>query len=323
MPKFRIGYFGDGPWASRALERLSEFSDEVEVVFVTPREDMRDPELRRLAAAMGCPFRIYENINAEDALAELRADKLDLLVSMSFNQIMRSDFLASARHGAINCHAGALPRYRGRNVLNWALINGETEFGITVHHVDEGIDTGDIILQSSVPILQEDRYIDLLEKAYAECATLLITGIRSIAFGNAGRLPQPRSGGFYCGRRIAGDEWIDWRQGATRIHNLIRGISDPGPGARFAIGDKIHAVHRSFLVEDAPSYIGTPGEVVGRTDGGVIVKTGDTVIGLTDCVENSSDSIRFPPRWRIGTRLLGRTDFRLLRLERAAGLEFV
>ncbi len=320
MARFRIGYFGDGPWASLALERISASRPDVEVVFVTPRSDTRDPDLQRLAGEIGCPFRIFENINANDVVADLHAMDLDLIVSMSFNQIMKKDFLGAARHGVINCHAGALPRYRGRNVLNWALINGETEFGVTVHFVDEGIDTGDIILQAMVPIAPSDCYAELLDKAYGACADTLIAAIDQIARGTATRTPQPATGGFYCGRRRPGDEWIDWTWPSERIHNLVRGISDPGPGARFSIGETVYAVHRSVLVPDAPAYIGTPGEVVGRTGDGVLVKTGSSVIGLARCVDTTEDTEQFTPRWPIGTRLLGAVEYRLARLEAAADM---
>jgi methionyl-tRNA formyltransferase len=323
MSRFRIGYLGDGPWASRALEKLARFGDEIEVAFVSPRAENQDPKLQLLASQIGCPFRIYDDINSDEALSEIRALDLDLLVSMSFNQIMGQSFLESAKHGAINCHAGALPSYRGRNVLNWAIINGETEFGVTVHFVDQGIDTGDVILQSMVSIAPEDRYADLLEKAYSECAELLIVAIRKIAAGTANRTPQPLAGGFYCGRRVTGDEWIDWNWGSEKIHNLVRGISEPGPGAWFAIGGKVHAAHRSFLLGGTSDYIGTLGEVVGRTELGVLVKAGDNVVGISDCVQVSGGGPNFRPNWRIGTRLQGRMEYRLQRLERALGLDLI
>ena len=87
---------------------------------------------------------------------------------MSFDQIFKSEIIYLSKHKIINCHAGKLPFYRGRNVLNWVLINDE-EFGITVHYVDEGIDTGDIILQKKFPISDQDNYKTLLEKSYRMC----------------------------------------------------------------------------------------------------------------------------------------------------------
>jgi methionyl-tRNA formyltransferase len=97
---------------------------------------------------------------------------------MSFNQIFREEIMNMPPLKTINCHAGQLPFYRGRNILNWALINDEKCFGITVHYVDSGIDTGDIILQRTYPINDADNYKSLLEVAYTECANILYDAIK-------------------------------------------------------------------------------------------------------------------------------------------------
>ena len=96
---------------------------------------------------------------------------------MSFNQIFKRQIIDLTRYKIINCHAGQLPFYRGRNILNWALINDESEFCITVHCVDEGIDTGDIILQDLHPIQDIDNYAMLLNRAYIECANILYKAV--------------------------------------------------------------------------------------------------------------------------------------------------
>ena len=96
---------------------------------------------------------------------------------MSFNQIFKTEIINLPKLKTINCHAGKLPFYRGRNILNWALINDEKEFGITVHYIDEGIDTGDIVLQRTYPISDEDNYSTLLQVSYVECANILYDAI--------------------------------------------------------------------------------------------------------------------------------------------------
>ena len=141
-----IGYFADGPWSHQALDKL--LSDEgVEVKFVCARNDRPDPLLKDIATGRGISFITHPNVNSDDFLARISGLKCDLFVSMSFDQIFRKRLIELPIHQSINCHAGKLPFYRGRNILNWALINDEGEFGITVHYIDEGIDTGDIILQ--------------------------------------------------------------------------------------------------------------------------------------------------------------------------------
>lgn len=320
MSRLRIGYFGDGQWASHALEGIIARSDIFDVVFVVPRFDTVDPALARISKKNSVDFLLVENVNDPEWVENVRAMEIDVIVSMSFNQIMKAELANSARIAAINCHAGDLPRYRGRNVINWAIINGESSLGITVHLIDSGIDTGDIIDQSRIGIDDRDSYAEVLEKAYPECASVLISSLEKIADGTWSARPQPLDGGFYCSRRREGDEWIDWELPSVRINNLVRGISHPGPGAYFAIGTEVYAAHRSSLVPEVPNYIGVPGDVVGRDDAGVVVKTGDSVLRLERCSTAGNNNCVFSPKWRIGTRLAGKTEYRLARLERIAGI---
>lgn len=317
MSKLKIGYFGDGPWASIALERLLSRSTDFEIAFVVPRFDSQDPKLRQLAASAQCPFIVNSDVNSAEAREELAEFGADIFVSMSFNQILRSSFLSIPPMGVINCHARALPRYRGRNVLNWAIINGENEFGITVHYVDEGIDTGDIVHQRNIPITERENYSDLLKIAHTECANVLIESLDMIKDEKIVRKPQSLFGhGFYCGRRRDGDEWVDWGWTSKRIRDFVRGICDPGPGAQFAINNDIFTCQAAEIIEECPVYIGNEGEVVGRDDTGVIVKTGDTALRLTLCRRPGESQTNFTPKWPIGKRLMGRLEYRLFRLEK-------
>lgn len=303
----KLGYFGDGPWASRVLEALVE-SKRFDIAFITPRYDRQDPELRAWAEQLGVPFIPHQNVNSPSFLEHIARFNCDLFVSMSFDQIMKSDIINLAPQGFINCHAGALPFYRGRNPLNWALINGEPSFGVTVHYIDVGIDSGDIIVRRLVDIAQDDTYADLLEKAYGACSGALLQALDEIADGTAPRVVQDKIHpvGFYCGRRVPGDEWIDWSLPSERIRNLVRALSLPGPGAR-TLGDVgVVAVLGARTIVGAPDYIGTVGEVVGRTKEGVVIKTGDSTLLLTEVAfvnGNDESGPSFVPTWRIGTRL--------------------
>ena len=224
----KIGYFADGPWSHKAIERITE-CEELEIVFIVPRFDTQDPVLKAWADKLSVPFIPVQDVNTPEFLAQMDEYKPDLLVSMSFNQILKKDIIYYAPKGFINCHAGALPFYRGRNPLNWALINGEKHFGITVHYVDEGIDTGDIIEQRFFPITQNDNYGSLLEVAIEECAEVLFAGIQKVHQGNFRRIVQDdiHPVGTYFGIRTFGDENIDFNWSAKRCFNFIRAISEP------------------------------------------------------------------------------------------------
>ena len=203
---------------------------------------------------------------------------------MSFNQIFRSTITNLPRYKTINCHAGKLPFYRGRNILNWVLINDEKEFGITVHYIDEGIDTGDILLQRIYPIHEEDDYASLLNVSYKECANILYDAIKLIQTGRSERIVQKdiHPVGFYCGIRTVGDEMINWNQSSRDLFNFIRSLCIPGPQATtFCNGQEIK-INKARMISNAPVYKSTIGQVVGKTEQGVIVKTADTVIEILE-----------------------------------------
>jgi methionyl-tRNA formyltransferase len=301
----KIGYFADGVWAHKALDKILT-SSQIEVAFIVARFDRGDPILRLYAERLHIPYLLHENVNKGDFMQIVRGFAPDLNVSMSFNQILGKEIRELAPLGFINCHAGALPFYRGRNILNWALINGETQFGVTVHHVDEGIDTGDIILQRFAPIGPDDTYSILLEKAVTLCAEVLFDSLHLLAEGKAPRIVQSsiHPVGFYCSRRGPGDELLDWFWSSQRIHNFIRGISPPGPGARTFLGTRELALLAADLNPQAPAYIDKVGAVVGRTEKGCLVKTGDTTITVTQIADvNANGGLDNPrvPSFSIGT----------------------
>ena len=317
-----FGYFGDGPWSHRALETLLADA-RFRLAFVVARFSRDEPTLRAFAEAAGVPFLRPENVNNDAFLATVAPLAADLFVSMSYDQIFRERLIRLPRLGVVNCHAGALPRYRGRNVLNWAIINGEDHFGVSVHYIDEGVDTGDLIRQRHVEIAPEDTYLKVLEKAFPACAETLHAALVDIAEDRVTRTPQTGLG-FYCGMRRDGDEWLEWSWPAKRIHDFIRGIAPPAPGARAvlqgAAGDIRVALLRSQLVPGVPAYYGTPGEVIGVNARGVVVKTGDTYLEIHEVAHVAQDGTLVAPkrpRYRVSSRFYPTVnEYRLSVLQR-------
>ncbi len=278
-----IGYFADGPWSHRAFEKLIT-DKSISIKFIVPRSDTTDQTLKNFAAQYGIDYLCPVKINSPEFLETAAAYACDLFVSMSFNQIFRKDILRVPPMGVINCHAGKLPFYRGRNILNWALINDEKEFGITVHYVDEGIDTGDIIRQVCHPITDADTYATLLERAFTGCADVLVDAIKLIQQGNHRRISQAsiHPVGFYCGIRKQGDEVINWNQSSRRIFNFIRAVCAPGPRATSFLHGTPVSINRAVLIPGAPEYIGTPGQLLSKTASGFLVKTADSFIEIAE-----------------------------------------
>ena len=310
----KIGYYGDGPWAHLALDLLDKDQRFI-IVYIVVRYETKDPVLIDYAKRKGIPFYAVPNVNEPEFIDRVKGHGADLNISMSLNQIVKEDIINVAPKGFVNCHAGALPFYRGRNILNWALINDEDEFGVTVHYIDVGIDTGDIILQKFVSITDNDDYRSLLDRSINCCAETLHEAVILICEDNVTVKKQQsvHSVGTYCGIRKKGDEYIDWDWPSRRIFNFVRAISFPGPYARTFFQNREIAIIIAKEILDAPVYIGTEGEVVNRTPLGCVVKTGDKtilIIEVGDIVDGEVTNIR-KANFRMGTRFKNRIEQQL------------
>ena len=279
----KIGYFADGPWAHKAFDKIVADSS-LEIRFMTVRYDRQDDELIRRAKAHNIPIELSANINSPAFVEKMKSYGVDLFVSAASKQIFKTEMINLPRYKSINCHAGKLPFYRGRNILNWALINDEKEFGITVHYFDEGIDTGDIILQETYAITDEDTYATLLERAYVGCADVLYRAIKMIQDNKVERVAQNTidAVGTYCGIREPGDEIIDWSQTSREIFNFIRALCIPGPQAVSWINGQKISINKARMIAGAHVYKNTVGQIVGKTKDGFIVKTGDTILEIIE-----------------------------------------
>ncbi|HEX5436194.1 MAG TPA: methionyl-tRNA formyltransferase [Gemmatimonadaceae bacterium] len=299
MDRLRVVLFGDGAWAARSLERLVR--EGVDVAGVVERAHPSDAMLGDVADALGIPVLRPRDAHASAFVREIAGLAPDLALSISYNQILRRPLLDVPPLGFVNVHAGMLPRYRGRNVINWAILNGEREIGLTAHQVDDGIDTGDILVQRSLPIGWTDTYGDVLARVIDAIPDLVMDTVMRIARGAARPRPQMEAGTYFGGRE-EGDEWLDWSDTSRHLHNMIRAISRPGPGARTMLGQHEVIIWRAYYDPSWPSYRATPGQVVGRqTDGSAVVKSGDSTIVVHEVQQE--DGVCGTPCWRIGTRL--------------------
>lgn len=294
----RIAIYGDGRWAADTLERLADAGHRIAGVIL--RASPTDTTLGDAAARLRVPVLRPARVNAPDSMRAIAALQPELGISVAYNQILRAPVRDAHTRGVVNFHAGLLPFYRGRNVINWAIINGESEIGLTAHYVDDGIDTGDIIAQLTLPIGWTDGYGDVLRRVVDRMPSLVVDTVRDLAAGTAQRRCQSDHPGTYFGGRGEGDEWIDWSASSRTIHNFIRAISTPGPGARTTLEDEPVIVWRAFYDPSWPNYVATPGQVVGRHASGALVKTGDSTI-LVESIEGASGPQQ--PTWPIGTRL--------------------
>ena len=293
----KIGYFADGPWSHNAFHKIIE-NKGFQIKFICVRYDSSDLMLKNICEENDIPYLKHKNVNSDEFLSEIERHECDILVSMSFNQIFKKEIINLTEKKIINCHAGKLPFYRGRNVINWALINDEKEYGVTVHYVDEGIDTGDIILQNCYCISDEDDYSSLLKRAYKDCAETLYESLVLISEGREQRQNQNEIDtiGMYCGKREEGDELLDWNQTSREVFNFVRAICHPGPMAlTYTQGGAEVKINKVKEISGAPTYKGICGQVVGKTVNGPIVKTKDSIIEILN--------YKSKKKLRIGERL--------------------
>ena len=281
--KLNIGYFADGPWSHIAFKRLIKDQD-ILISFICVRWDTKDNTLENYCKEYGIKYLKSQDVNSEKFIEIIKLFNCDLFVSMSFNQIFKTQLINLPRLKIINCHAGKLPFYRGRNILNWALINDEKDFGITVHFVDEGIDTGDIIIQRCYPISDKDNYSTLLNKAFIECSKVLYEAISMLKSNKVRSFSQNSIDPFgsYCPVRKHGDEYIDWQQTSRSIFNFVRALSYPGPIATTFLSGLEIKIHQVEIIGNASNNIGKPGVVLEIKNQNLIIKTLDSFIKVSE-----------------------------------------
>jgi methionyl-tRNA formyltransferase len=295
----RVALYGDGRWAADALRRIARGPHRT--VGIVGRRHPSDRTLADAARELNLQVARPDRINAAESVALLTRWAPDVAVSVAYDQILGPAAIRVPPLGTVNLHAGFLPQYRGRNVISWALLNGETEIGITLHYMDEGIDTGDIILQRKLPIEWTDDYGRVLDRVVAACPGLVAEGLDLIAAGIAPRRPQSPEAATYFGGRSEGDEWLDWNDSSLNLYNKIRAITRPGPGARTVLGSDRVIVWRATYDPARPRYVANAGQVVGRHADGVVVKTGDSTICLREV--QVGDGEPMVPDWPLGTRV--------------------
>jgi methionyl-tRNA formyltransferase len=244
----KLGIFADGSWGLFFLKEILK-KKSFSCKFISGR-NIIDKEIKKLAIKKNIPFFVFKDIKSDNAYKKIKSLNVDMLVSMSYDQIFDNRIINICKIPPINCHAGKLPKYRGRNVINWAIIKGEKEIGITVHFINKKIDKGNIILQKIIKISNNDNYNSILKKCYVECPKLLIRSLNKLLINKKFKgIPQSKYGkGFYCKKRVAGDELINWNVETDVFNNFVRGITLPGPCAQSKIGkNKIYIIKSKTL----------------------------------------------------------------------------
>lgn len=272
----RIVFLGQAPFGRDCLKALVDQGEKIVGVLTIPDQPgQKAPNpVKELALELGLPLLQPARLKDQAVIDWVASLKPDLLVLAYVTQFVPKAMIDLATYGGINFHPSLLPKYRGGSAMNWAIINGETETGITIHQIDEGVDSGPIILQEKVPIDPDDSVKTLyFGKIYPLGVKMVAEAVRLIREGKAKPVPQDESQATFQPVIKEKDVGIDWTKPTQVIYNLIRG-SDPTPGAWCLFrGEKLK------IWEARPSSgKGTPGEVIALSDDGFVVATGDGAI---------------------------------------------
>ncbi len=201
-----------------------------------------------VAADYGIEAIAPADVNDDAVVARIARLAPDFLFSFYFRQMLGAPLLALPARGALNMHGSLLPRYRGRVPVNWAVLNGERETGATLHYMAAKPDAGDMVAQTAVPILPDDTARDVFDKVTVAAEMTLDRVLPGLVAGTAPRVPLDLAAGSYYGGRKAEDGRIDWSQSAARIHDLVRAVAPPYPGATTTIAGRPARVLRTRVL---------------------------------------------------------------------------
>ncbi len=286
----KVLFFGYSQMGCRAVELLAARGDEVAAV-VTHRDDPHENRWYRTpaeaAAAHGLPTLYAEDLGRDGVAALAEETAADLVLSVFYRDLLPAPVLASARLAALNLHPSLLPAYRGRAPINWVLVNGERETGVTLHHMVARADAGDIVAQRAVAIAPRETALSLYRKIEAAGVELLREALPLVAAGTAPRLPQDPSRASVVGRRRPEDGRIDWSWPAARIDRLVRAVAPPWPGAFGEIDGRRVGIHAGEPAEPLPPGI-APG-TARREPGRLLVAAADRWFRI-----DAGEGIEFP-----------------------------
>lgn len=206
-----------------------------------------------VARDYGLPVAMPPDPNAPAEVATVAALAPDFIFSFYYRQMLAPALLAIPPRGALNVHGSLLPRYRGRAPVNWAVLHGERHTGASLHYMAARPDAGDLVDQMAVPILPDDTAREVFDKVTVAAEVTLDRALPPLLAGTAPRIPLDLAAGSYFGGRTPADGRIDWRWSARRVHDLVRAVAPPYPGAFTDIdGRRLRVLRTRVVSDDAP-----------------------------------------------------------------------
>ena len=283
----RVIFMGTPDFAVGTLQALIASGHEVVAVVTQPDKPkgrgkaMQFTPVKEVAVEAGIPVLQPKKVRAPEVVEELKSYAPDVIVVVAFGQLIPKTILEMPRYGCVNVHASLLPKYRGAAPIQWAVIDGEEKSGVTTMQMDEGLDTGDMLLTEEVVLDPEETGGSLFDKLSVVGAQLLLKTLTALENGTVTPQKQPKeSTTAYAAMLNKKMGEINWMQSAVQIERLVRGLN-PWPSAYTHLGGKTLKIWKAAVVPDK-EQAEQPGSVILENKKHVAVQTGDGVLEILE-----------------------------------------
>ena len=287
----RIVIFGYSEIGYVCLEEILRQGDEVAAVVThddRAGENIWWRSMAKLAAENGIPVEKPEDCNTPEFIAKVRAWQPDIIFSFYYRNMISEEILGIPPMGALNLHGSYLPKYRGRAPVNWAILDGATETGLSLHYMVRKPDAGDIVLQGKVSIELDDTAESVFNKLVPVATEIMHEALPLLRAGKAPRIPQDHAQATYFGARRPADGAIEWSWSAKRVHDLVRAVTEPYPGAFVQLGEKKVLIWETWPLDEATSE--APGTVL-RVGDTIDVACGEGVLRVLQAQVEGQDEM--------------------------------
>ncbi len=307
----KVIFMGTPDFAVGALEAIIKAGHEVTLVVTQPDKAkgrsgaMQFPPVKECAVKYNIPVFQPVKIKTPESVAELKKYEADIFVVAAFGQILSKEILDMPRIGCVNIHASLLPKYRGAAPINWCIIDGEKETGVTIMKMDVGLDTGDMLAKVVVPIDKKETAGTLFDKLAVAGADLIVDTIPKLERGEITPVKQDEALTCYAKMMDKSLGEINWERKADELERLIRGLN-PWPGCFTFVNGKSLKLFDCDVVE--ASTKANPGEVIEVTKDAVIVSCGENALKINELQlegkkRMDTKSFLLGNQWKIGLKL--------------------
>lgn len=281
----KIIFMGTPDFAVQALEALIEAGHEVVLAVTQPDKPKGRGKAVQFSpvktAALAHGIKVYQpkRIREPECVEHLRIYEADIFIVAAFGQILSTEILEMPKYGCVNIHASLLPKYRGASPIQWAVINGEKTAGVTTMQMDAGIDTGDMLERTELPLAEDETGGSLFDKLAEAGARLCVQTIAHIQDGTVTRTRQDEAQATHVGMITKQMGNIDWTKPAVQIERLIRGL-DPWPSAYTRLGGKTLKIWKAAVLEGGDSS--QAGQIVWADKRRLVIQTGEGQLSLLE-----------------------------------------